>query len=144
MANPTSGTKNKDDIRNQGETFGEKAKDVASQAMDKAKDVASSVGDMAHKAASTVGQTADRVTSATGSGMRSLGDTLHEKAPREGILGSASQAVAGTLQRGGSYLEEQGLSGMFEDLGSVIKNHPVPAVLVGIGIGFLIGRTLRS
>jgi hypothetical protein len=144
MANPTTGTKNKDDLRNQGESMVDRAKDVASQVYDKTRDAAATVGEFAGKAASTAGHAADRAASAAGSGIKSLGETMREHTPHEGVLGAASQAVASGLTKGGKYLEQQGLSGMFDDLGQVIKNHPMPAVLVGIGIGFLLGRTLRS
>jgi ElaB/YqjD/DUF883 family membrane-anchored ribosome-binding protein len=33
---------------------------------------------------------------------------------------------------------------MMDDVTNVVRRHPLPAVLVGIGIGFLIGRTLGS
>jgi hypothetical protein len=122
----------------------EKAKDAAGQAYDKGKDAMSSVGEAVSSAAGAVGKTADNMTSAAGSGVKSLGDTIAAHTPHEGMLGSASQAVAGTVKQAGEYMEREGLSGMFEDLTGVIRNHPVPAVLIGIGIGFLIGRTLGS
>jgi len=122
----------------------DKAKDVAGQAYDKAKDAASSVGDMVSSAASSVGKTAENLTSSAGAGLRNLGDSMRESAPHEGMLGTASQAVANTLRDSGKYLEEAGLSGIGEDLTQLIRRNPVPAVLVGIGIGFLMGRVLRS
>jgi len=138
MANSGQATKD------QGRTFTEKAKDVAQQAGDKAKEAASTVGDMASSAASSVGKTADKWTSATGSGMKNLGDTLEEKGPHGGMLGSASHAVASTLAEGGKYLEREGLSGMMEDVTNLVRRNPMPAILVGIGLGYLIGRTLGS
>jgi len=122
----------------------DKTKDVASQAYDKTKDAASSVGDMVSNAASQVGKTAENLTSSAGASLRNLGDSLREKAPQEGMLGSASQAVANTLRDGGRYIEEAGLSGMGEDVTELIRRNPIPAILVGIGIGFLMGRVLRS
>jgi len=122
----------------------DKAKDVAGQAYDKAKDTASSVGGMVSNAASQVGKTAENLTSSAASGLRNLGDTIRENAPHEGMLGNASQAVANSLRDSGRYLEEAGLSGIGEDLTEMIRRNPVPAVLVGVGIGFLLGRVLRS
>jgi len=126
----------------------DKAKEAASSFGSKAKDVASSVGDMVSNAASSVGstvsKTAEKATTATGSGVRHLGETIKEKGPQEGMLGNATRAVANTLEEGGKYLEQEGLSGMMEDVTELIRRNPMPAILVGIGIGFLIGRTLRS
>jgi len=130
--------------KDQGRSFTEKAKDVVQQAGDKAKDAASSVGDMVSSAASSVGKTADKWTSSAGSGMKSLGDTIEEKGPHGGMLGSASHAVASTLAEGGKYLEQEGLSGMMDDVTNLIRRNPMPAILVGIGLGYLIGRTLGS
>jgi hypothetical protein len=60
------------------------------------------------------------------------------------MLGRASEAVASTLESGGSYLEDKHLSGMADDVTQMIRRNPIPAVLIGVGLGFLIGRTLRS
>jgi len=163
MAN-TSTTPKKEENR-AGQSM-EKARDSASQAMDKSKEAASSVGDaLGHAAsavgstvgnaassvgstvsstASAVGQKADDLTSSAGSSIKNLGETLRQKGPQEGMLGSATQAVANTVEASGKYLEEAGVSGMIEDLGEVIRRNPFPAVLVGVGIGILIGRALRS
>jgi hypothetical protein len=122
----------------------DKAKDAGYQAVDKAKDAASAVGEMASHAASAAGKVADNLTASAGSGIKNLADTISEHTPREGLVGSASQAVASTLKQGGKYLEESGLSGMAEDVTEMIRRNPVPAVLIGIGVGFLLGRALRS
>jgi len=122
----------------------DKAKDVAGQAMDKAKDAASSVSDMVGHAASTAGKKADDFTSSAGHSIRQFGDTIREHAPKEGVLGQASGAVANTTKQVGRYLEEEGLSGMMEDVTSLVKRNPIPAILVGIGLGVLIGRVMRS
>lgn len=142
MANTTTSPRGKEENRINPTL--DKAKDVASQAMDKVKEGASSVGEMVGHAASSVGQQADHLASNAGSSIRNLGDTLSQNAPREGMLGTASQAVANTLKDSGKYLEESGISGITDDMTELIRRNPVPSVLVGIGIGFLLGRVLRS
>lgn len=164
MANPTTSPKGEN--RTGGNQPLEKAKEAGQQAFDKAKGAASSVGEMAGQAASAVGQTvshaassvgqsvsqaasaagqkAEDWTASAGSSLKQLGETIHEKAPREGMLGNASQAVANTVTNTGKYIEEAGLGGMMDDLTEVIRRNPVPAVLVGLGVGVLIGRLLRS
>jgi hypothetical protein len=102
------------------------------------------VGDKAKELVHAVGQKADDVASAVGGGVKSLGDKLRESGPQEGVLGSASSAVAGALERGGEYLKEHGLSGIAEDLTGLIKKNPIPAVLISLGVGFLIARATRS
>jgi len=150
MASTTTSPKG-NDVRNvAGQAFdkakdvADKAKEVGSQAMDKAKEAASSVGEMVQNAASTVGRKADDFTSAAGSNIKQFGDTIREHTPKEGILGEASKTVANTTKQVGRYLEEEGLSGMVEDVTNLIKRNPIPAILVGVGLGVLIGRVLRS
>jgi hypothetical protein len=60
------------------------------------------------------------------------------------VLGSASHFVADKLDSAGQYVEDRNLSGMMDDVTGLIKRNPIPAVLIGLGIGFLLGRTLRS
>jgi len=144
----------------------DRAKESASGALDKAKDAASHVGQavsgaasavgqkasevastVGHKAAdlaSTVGHKAEDATAAAGRGMESLGGTLREKGPESGFLGKATDSVAGALERGGKYLEDKKLSCMAEDFTDLIRRNPIPALLMGIGVGFLLARTLRS
>jgi hypothetical protein len=106
--------------------------------------MASSATQRAGDVASNVGHKAEEATSSVGSSMRSLAGSLRENLPHEGVMGTASSAVADTLDRGGRYLEEEGLRGIGEDLTNIIRKNPIPAVLIGIGVGYLIARSLRS
>jgi ElaB/YqjD/DUF883 family membrane-anchored ribosome-binding protein len=141
MANYTS-------TKDSGHSTADKMKEAAGHAVEKTKEVAANVGQAVSNAASATvdaaGKTADKMASATGSGVKHLGETIKEKGPQEGVLAGATQAVGNTLEKGGKYLEEEGISGMMDDVTELIRRNPVPAVLVGIGIGFLIGRTLGS
>jgi len=120
------------------------AKEVGADAMDKAKDAASSVGDMASQAATAVGNKANDLTAAAGHGISEFGKTVAQKAPHDGMAGAASQAVAEGIKGSGRYLEEAKLSGMAQDVEQVIKNHPIPALLACLGIGFCLGRAMRD
>jgi hypothetical protein len=60
------------------------------------------------------------------------------------MMGTAASRVADTLETGGRYLQEHGLSGIGDDFSNLIRRNPIPAVLVGIGVGFLLARSLRS
>jgi len=122
----------------------DKAKDFVGQMGDKTREAASAVGDMASNAASNVGKSADKMASSAGSSVQHFADTIKEKGPHGGVLGDATRAVADTIHEGGKYLEQEGLSGMMDDVTNVIRRNPLPAVLVGIGLGFLIGRTLGN
>jgi hypothetical protein len=130
---------------------GNKGKDLASMASNAkdmasnvASNVASTVAQKAGDAASYAGRKAEDAASGLGSGMKSLAGTIREHTPDKGMLGSATSAVADTLESGGRYLQEHGLSGIGDDMTNLIRRNPIPAVLVGIGIGFLLARATRS
>jgi ElaB/YqjD/DUF883 family membrane-anchored ribosome-binding protein len=118
----------------------DKARDTAGKVADKAKETASNVGEKAKQAGEYARDKADQGVSNVGRGMENLGQTIREKGPHSGMFGSAASGVASTLESTGEYLEEKGLSGMAEDLTNVIRRNPVPAVLISIGIGFMIAR----
>jgi ElaB/YqjD/DUF883 family membrane-anchored ribosome-binding protein len=136
VANTTETTRRKEDKGSVQHT--------AENVIDKAKDVASTVGEKAKNVASAVGDRADSAVSSVGSGMQSAADTVRDKGPQSGMLGKATEGVACGLESGGRYLEEHGLSGMADDLTNLIRRNPVPALLIGVGIGFLLARLLRS
>jgi len=128
---------------NQRDKFsGSSSSGTMSAVADTAKEGASKAGEMVKDAASFVGKKAEDATSAVGSGMESLAGTIRDKGPHSGILGNAGNAVADTLQSGGRYLQEHGLSGIADDVTSTIRRHPIPAILIGVGLGFLMARAL--
>lgn len=59
-----------------------------------------------------------------------------------GIVDEVSSAVSNAIESTSRYLQDQGLKDMAEDLKRVIQRNPIPALLVGIGLGFLIGRAM--
>jgi len=119
-------------------------KDQGTQALDKTKEVAGQVGETVQHAAQAVGQKAEDATAAVGSGIQSMAAKVREKGPHEGMLGSATQTVASAIDETGKYLHDKNLSGMMDDMTGLIKRNPIPAVLIGLGVGFLIGRVLSS
>src|SRR5262245_4685602 len=78
---------------------------------------------MASDAANYVGKKADSAASAVGSGMKS---------------------VAGAIESGGKYLQEHSLREMGSDLTSIIRNNPIPSLLIAAGLGFLVARAIRG
>jgi ElaB/YqjD/DUF883 family membrane-anchored ribosome-binding protein len=118
--------------------------DTAAKAGEKIQGAASSAMDKAQELASTAGERVKEATSALGGKVQSVASTLRERAPQEGMLGTASGAVADSLDSAGRYLQEEGLVGMAEDVTELIRRNPIPAMFVGIAIGFMLARALRS
>jgi len=81
--------------------------------------------------------------SAVGEKIGSLADVIREKAPHEGAVGTAATTVAEKLDVAGSYLQEKDLNHVLSDVSSVIRRYPVPSLLVGLGIGYLLARSTR-
>jgi uncharacterized protein YjbJ (UPF0337 family) len=80
---------------------------------------------------------------AVGEKIGSLADVIREKAPHEGTVGTAATAVAEKLDVAGSYLQEKDLNHVLGDVSSMIRRYPVPALLIGLGIGYLLARSTR-
>ena len=94
------------------------------------------------------------------SGVRQIGETVstaaHDVAARltetAGAVGAtvqetaatAARAVADTAKGAGRYLQATGTDQITGDLAGLIRRYPVPAMLVGIGIGLLVGRSLAK
>jgi hypothetical protein len=106
--------------------------------------LASSAMHSAEEAATYVSKKADEGLHAVGSGLKSFGKNVGNVAPKSGIAKDGLSAVADTLQNTGKYLEEEGLSGIAEDMIKVVKRNPIPALFVGMGVGFLLGRAISS
>jgi len=121
-----------------------KGKEVAAQAAETVRQQGAHAVDMAKDAACTVGKKAEDATAAAGHGMADLGERIAEKGPHSGFAGTAAQAVGDTLQKGGHYMEEQKLSGMTHDVVDLVKAHPIPIVIAALGIGFLLGRSMKD
>ena len=102
--------------RHEPATALEKAKDAGSQAVDKAREMGNEALEKAKGYASNVSEQASRI----------------------------GHKVEETYEAGRDYVTHRGLSGMGEDLTDVIRKNPLPAVLLGVGIGFLLARALRE
>jgi hypothetical protein len=109
-----------------------------------AESMAGNVMDKAKEAGSFISEKADQATGAVGSSMESLGHSLRERAPHGGMVGAAGEAVASRLEQGGRYLEEHGVGDMAGEISTMIRRNPLPAVLIGIGVGFFLARLTRS
>jgi ElaB/YqjD/DUF883 family membrane-anchored ribosome-binding protein len=121
----------------------QKAQDTASNLGDKARNLASNVSQRAGDLAERAGDKADDALSSMGQRMSSMAGSLRQSAPREGVIGSAAGAVADRLESGGRYLQEHGVSDIGDDLASVVRRNPFPALCVAFGVGFLIGMVSR-
>ena len=82
----------------------------------------------------------DKAAAIAGEKLGSAAELLRQKAPREGRIATAATAVAKRLETTGSYLQEKGFSGAGEQLEGLIRRHPVQALLLTLGVGYLLAR----
>ena len=142
--NKNQGTPAFDQAKHEANTAAAKASDALTHAGQAVSSAATAAGQKAGEVASAVGHKADDAVGAVGRGAQNLADTVRQQGPREGMLGNATQSVASGLEQAGKYIEDKQLSGMADDVGSMIKAHPIPAVMIALGVGFLLGRALRD
>jgi len=120
----------------------EGAREAKDAAKGLAQNVASTVANTASNVASTVGNRADDAAAAAGRGIQSMADTIREHTPDSGYAGAAARTVSDTIASGGRYLEREKLSGAMDDFTDVVRSHPVPALLIAMGVGFLLARAM--
>jgi len=113
----------KDKAQEAGTTAVDKAKEVASNVVDKTKQMAGTAADKAKEMAATVGHKADETKAAVGSGIQSL---------------------AHSIECGGRYLQQQDFKSIGDDVTNLIRRNPIPAIVLGFGLGFLLSRAMRS
>ena len=99
----------------------------------KAQELGVTAVSMAGEAATAVGET-----------MGSLAGVIRDNASHEGTLASAATAVAGGLESASSYLQEKGYENIATDLTAVIRRYPVQALLVGVGLGYVLARMTKE
>jgi hypothetical protein len=58
----------------------------------------------------------------------------------QGAVSTAATAVAGGVESASSYLQEKKFEEMATDLTALIRQYPVPSLLVGVGLGYLLAR----
>jgi hypothetical protein len=114
----------------------------ANNPTDQGRDPAGAFADTARDLTKTAVDKVDDAAGMVGEGLTSLARNVRDRAPHEGVLGSAAGAVASGIESTGRYLKDEGLSGMADDAVNLIRNHPIPALLVGVGLGFLLARAL--
>jgi ElaB/YqjD/DUF883 family membrane-anchored ribosome-binding protein len=108
---------------------------------DKATQTVEQVKDKAQRLGTQAAEQADMATTAVGEKITGVAQTLREKAPDSGPVAQAVDTTAQTLERAGSYLQEQDLADMRAGVEELIRRYPMQAVLIGFGIGYLLGRS---
>jgi uncharacterized protein YjbJ (UPF0337 family) len=83
------------------------------------------------------------VTSAAQDAASGISETAPTAATKaQEMAGAAATAVTDRVAGASTYVQEKGVQALPGDLAGLIRRYPVPAVLIGLGIGLLVGRSL--
>jgi hypothetical protein len=107
------------------------AEHLASTVKEKASELGGNVSEKANAAVSNVGET-----------MTGLAGALRDKAPAA-VAPYVEKAAAG-LEHTGAYLKKGTVGELVDDFSSLIHRHPVPVLLTGVAVGFLMARKLEK
>jgi hypothetical protein len=91
-----------------------------------------------HQRLPEYGEQSAGVAAAVTSTAQNVASTVTEDA------GAAARAVTDTVAGAGTYVQETGAQALPGDLVGLIRRHPVPALLIGLGIGFVLGHSLGT
>jgi ElaB/YqjD/DUF883 family membrane-anchored ribosome-binding protein len=116
---------------------------AASQASENVQRATSAAMDKAHEMVGNASRRVDEATAALGERVQSMASTIRERGPHDGMLGSATGSVADSLENAGRYIHDEGILGMAEDVTELIRRNPIPSMLIGVGIGFMLAKLLR-
>ena len=94
-------------------------------------------------ASSTTTTRVEQAAGAVGERIDALAETIRERAPREGGLGTAAIAVAERLESSAKYLRGNHLQDMGRDLTDTIRRYPAQALLLALGLGYMLTRRFR-
>lgn len=122
-----------------GKSASRRAGDIASDVGSRVGEVAHDVRDRAQETAQDVKRRADEAISSVGERMSSAAETLRHSAPSQ--LHGAAERVASTLDSSGSYLRERTVDDVARDITQIVRQYPLQALCVGIGLGLLFGRS---
>jgi hypothetical protein len=126
----------KDPLQNDSSTLREKISDTATQVKDK-------VSDLGHTAAEKI----DENRHAAAGGLGKAAAALHESAeslPGGEKVAGLARATAEKLSSTADYVREHDINRMRADVGTLVKNNPVPSLLAAAVIGFLVARAFSS
>jgi hypothetical protein len=129
--------------RQAGQEVKNRFQEGAAAVSQRAQEAASLASQKAHEFAAAAEQKTQQAVSNVGQGLTSLADTIHSKAPREGMIGSAASTVAQGLESSGRYLQDHRLGAMASDLGSIVRSYPLASVCAVFTLGLLLGRSSR-
>jgi ElaB/YqjD/DUF883 family membrane-anchored ribosome-binding protein len=85
------------------------------------------------------GRRVEQARRAAARGLDSAADAVHERTDR---AANVAHRAADSLSKGADYLRTNEVRQMADDIIAGIRNHPVPALIGAVALGFLLGRVM--
>ena len=101
--------------------------------MDREEPVVSTLKNAARSAAGSAERISDRVG-------ESVGSNLRQSIPGSGKVDEAVEAATRRIKQTADYVQQEGMSGIVEDLELLIRRYPLQTLLLGMGCGYLLSR----
>jgi hypothetical protein len=122
----------------------ESARDTATGVMDRARDVAGNVADKARDVAGNVADKARDVAGNVADTARDWASGAVNAVKDNSVVNKAEDYASEVWETGTRYIQDHSFKDMADDVAGVIRRNPIPALLVGVGLGFILARSLRS
>lgn len=104
------------------------------------KDQARQAGSSIKEAVQETASSAEHFATRAAESVESAANRVREHLPKDGGAGEATDTVARKVKETSTYLQEQGIGGVVEDLEVLIRRYPLQALLLGLGCGYLLSR----
>ncbi len=153
----TSGTYTEKDPQQKAADTAQEAKNVASEKVDEAKEKASEVVDQVKQKASETAQQVtdeaesqiDQRTTQAGDRLGSVAETLRHTGKElsdqdDQLLANYADIAADQVDQFSVYLQEHSANDFMRDLRDMAQRQPELTAAVALGIGFFVGRFLKS
>jgi uncharacterized protein YjbJ (UPF0337 family) len=112
--------------------FSDKTDGAVANMTAKAQELGTAAANKANEAATVVGEK-----------IGSLAHVIRENAPHDGPVATAATVVVDGLESTSSYLREKKFDHLAKDVTALVRSYPVRALLIAVGLGYLLGRRPR-
>ena len=94
----------------------------------------------AGKLGETIHEKIDSTLSKVGHTISNVGGAIRERGSVGSQINDGVASVAHKVEQTGDYLS-QGITGIGHDISALVKKHPLATAMIGLGLGFLFGRS---
>jgi len=110
---------------------------------DKSSGVVATMTAKAQEFGATAATKANDAATAVGDKIGSMANVIRENAPHDGAVANVATAVVDGLESTSSYLKEKKFDHVAKDVTALVRTYPVQSLLIGIGLGYWLGRRPR-